>query len=139
MKKEDLRTGMVVETEDGVFGVVANNYIGFKDGETINLVYYSNNLKSYTGNYDIKRIYEDNLFDIACSNLLWERREKKYYLRSKIDIIDEDKNYLNYIVGADEFMITNGEDDYGCQTIFTDKEIEELQIPLDQFIKEEVK
>ena len=80
MKKNDLKSGMVVELRDGSLGLVVDNIVMLSDNDFIDLRFYNDNL---TANYcfDIVKIYNRNnhTFKNWHKNLelIWQRKEVK--------------------------------------------------------------
>lgn len=101
--KDDLKTGMVVETRNGrrylvlrgelptsiygIQGLMLINDTGLMDNK------YSNNLKYINANYDIVKVYQANIcgikyiFDDENLTSLWERDDKADEINKTIDTL----------------------------------------------------
>jgi hypothetical protein len=93
MKKNDLRTGMVVETRNG------NRYLCFIESGTLNrfegylkLSGFDNdlNFKDYPNDFDIVKVYEPPLYNLKevfdePELAIWERKEPKELTVAEIE------------------------------------------------------
>ena len=79
---------------------------------------------------DLPKELQEKLFNLLveyASTPLEEREEqKRFFLKFKIEI-DDDCKYLNYYKEEDELTLDNSPETSSFQTLFTDKELEELK------------
>lgn len=153
MKKQDLKTGMTVILRDGSVGKVLLNtskgdVIVFSDVSWMSLDSFNDNMKAiqkHLEELDILEVYDTQRaskyleFDfIKYYSPVWKREEKAYYLRDKFIYQGTVYNYLNFNKLDKMFFISSRKQIEKNKTKFTDKEIEELEIPIERFEKIEV-
>lgn len=156
MKKQDLKTGMTVIFRDGSIGKVLLNTPKW---DVIVILDQSGNSWSELENWDddlkigveelacldIMKIYCPTHrskyleTDLKYHKLLWERKEEEYYLKDNFLTQDSSNyGYLNFGIVDNIFWLSDVYEENDSKTKFTDKEIEELEIPIERFEKIEV-
>lgn len=98
------------------------------------------------GRFDIMKVYNTHRtnkylqFDLQFANLVWIRtgKEKEYYLKDNFIFLDSYYRYLNFERQNKTFSLADKKQTSNFKTKFTDKEIEELEIPIERFEKIEV-
>ena len=111
-----------------------NNYIQIIRDEFVAVVVYMNVMYSITFHQIIKTSWNngDKLFDLiveyAKTPVEDREEEKKYYLRNRwLKLRPIDKNYLNHLIGTNEYWLDYDNETKNVKTQFTLKEIDEIK------------
>ncbi|HZK00564.1 MAG TPA: hypothetical protein VFC79_11175 [Tissierellaceae bacterium] len=142
MKKEDLKTGMVVKLRNGtVYEVLrdtANEYYGHilrGKGNWVNLDKYNDDLTDSDyglSSFDIVEVHKSGLCTSNINTfpdiyeLIWKREQEKFYLKHNWL-----EGYLNYNIVDKNYELGDKEEWEDYKTQFTLEDIEKIERELD--------